>query len=76
MAIGDLVYLKSGGVAMTVISEKPEEVGTNWFGGATVYSGVFPPETLISTNPTPAINDATRKLDEALNPPKPATPVV
>jgi uncharacterized protein YodC (DUF2158 family) len=55
---GDQVRLKSGGPAMTVESVDarvgliPQTVKCVWFGGRTLKSGYFAPETLVPVEET------------------------
>ena len=49
---GDVVYLKSGGPAMTVQSTNyPHSVTCSWFDGKQVTTNGFRPETLTKKNP-------------------------
>lgn len=52
MAIGDIVYLKSGGPPMSVIAERADGTVTQWFAGSTVNSATFPTEALQPGDPS------------------------
>ncbi|VYU56248.1 DUF2158 domain-containing protein [Metakosakonia massiliensis] len=61
--IGDIVYLVTGGPAMSVSNQETEYDGGNypfnghykcqWFAGKKLESGIFPEESLTATNPKP-----------------------
>jgi uncharacterized protein YodC (DUF2158 family) len=70
--LGDVVYLKSGGRPMTVVGlgEGPNAdlVGVTWHSGPSLSRDRLPEAVLTTTDPEPALNDARRRLVEALDP--------
>ncbi len=66
--VGDVVYLKSGGPAMTVTEILPRadlsgtDVGLKWFGGGSMSAGTFPANSLVTVDPSPSIQKS--QLDE------------
>lgn len=79
MNVGDVVYLKSGGQPMTVIALRENNMAqVNWLSGS-MQGAVLPEACLVSDDPGPAIRDASRKTQEAIDaatkPVEPAQPV-
>lgn len=60
MQVGDTIYLKSGGPAMTVDEINGKVITCKWFSGATAQRGDFPELGLVVDDPTPVI-EATRQ---------------
>lgn len=62
MAIGDVVYLKSGGPALTVVRDADDRgmIGVNWFNGLTIISTELPEAATTALNPEPSISAATK----------------
>lgn len=59
MNAGDVVYLNSGGPALTVLSVDGNGlVSVQWFAGAEYRSAQFPTASLTATDPTPGIQTA------------------
>ena len=55
-SIGDVVWLKSGGPAMTVTSVLPGDganTGLHWFAGLNVVAVTLPADALTNVNPNP-----------------------
>ncbi len=56
--IGDIVQLKSGGPAMTVIAVHPYHITVAYFvDGARLTDSMLPPEALMPLNPPPSYAD-------------------
>lgn len=56
--VGDIVYLKSGGPAMTVISDDGKQTTVQWFNGSAPQSTAFPDATLVTDDPAPVLQQA------------------
>lgn len=67
MQIGDVVYLKSGGPAMTITEQTGDgKFGVHWFAGLAMSAATFSETVLTVTDPTPALQAATQQLIDDL----------
>jgi len=74
LEIGDVVYIKSGGRAMTVTSKPTiggsgvQEVVVQWDTGSGMTSATLPEDALVTNDPRPSLDRAaaTRAAREAL----------
>lgn len=81
MAVGDVVYLKSGSLPMTIIKEDEKDgVTVSWAVGSSLNSQILPMEAVTPNDPQPSIDHARDKVraqlvvDDPL--PKPIAEVV
>lgn len=67
MNIGDVVYLKSGGIPMTVTEILQDgKIGAHWQFGAQLMGATFPADALTADDPGPAIVAASAAVTAAL----------
>lgn len=67
--IGDTVYLKSGGPAMTVTEDLPGDmVGVKWMSGSVMMAATFPSEALSGEDTKPKIARAEADVAARDNP--------
>ena len=67
-AIGDILYLKSGGRPVTVERVDGATVYVCWMNGNSISRDTLPEAVLVTDNPEPKLDDDRRKLAEALKP--------
>lgn len=64
LAVGQIVWLKSGGPAMTVDQIMDKLISCKWFNGATAAQSNFPEAALTETDPREKLetDDAVRRV--------------
>lgn len=69
-AIGDIVYLKSGSLPMTIVKAEPDGAYiVQWLMGMALTSANLPDAALCDVDPAPAINKARKAESDRVSPP-------